>query len=66
MLMPTGKKILALANTELAGPNAVRGASEELRALMGRQYATVMFVALLVLINMFLGESKAMMWVTAP
>jgi hypothetical protein len=66
MLVPTGKKILALANAELTGPNAQRGASEELRTLVGRQYMTVMFVALLVLINMILGEAKSMMWVVAP
>jgi len=64
MLMPRGKKILNMSNAELAGPNASKGASEELRTLVGKQYATVLFVALLVLINMTLGESKAMMWVT--
>ena len=66
MLKPRGEKILKMATAELSSPNASRGASEELRALVGKQYATVLFIALLVLINISLGESKAMMWVTAP
>lgn len=61
-LMPRGKKILNMANAEIAGPNAGRGASEELRKLVNAQYATVLFVGVLVLCNMILGESKAMMW----
>ncbi len=64
MLMPNGKKIHKRADEELAGPNAARGASDDLRKMVNRQYAIVMFVALLVLINVTLGESKAMMWVT--
>ena len=66
MLKPRGEKILKMASAEISSPSAAQGASAELRALVGKQYATVMFVALLVLINMSLGESKAMMWVTAP
>jgi hypothetical protein len=63
-LMPRGKKILNMATAELAGPNAAKGASQELRKLVNTQYATTLFVAILVLCNMVLGESKAMMWVT--
>jgi hypothetical protein len=62
-LRPRGDKILAKATTELAGSSAMQGASAELRALVSRQYATTLFVGLLVLINISLGESKAMMWV---
>jgi hypothetical protein len=64
MLKPQGEKILKMASAELASPNAAQGASAELRALVARQYMTVMLMALLVLINISLGESKAMMWVT--
>ena len=63
VLAPTGKKILALSTAELATPGAAMGASSELRAMVSRQYAVVLFVAFLVLCNMILGESKAMMWV---
>ena len=61
--IPRGEKIHAMASAELAGPNAASGASEELRKLVSRQFASVMLIGLLVLINMTLGESKAMMWV---
>ncbi|HWF44619.1 MAG TPA: hypothetical protein VG537_08250 [Candidatus Kapabacteria bacterium] len=61
-LRPRGDKILAKATAELTGPSAMQGASAELRALVNRQYATTLFVGLLVLINISLGESKAMMW----
>jgi hypothetical protein len=61
-LMPRGKKILNMAVAELGSPNAAKGASEELRKLVNTQYATTLFVGLLVLCNMILGESKAMMW----
>ena len=65
ILMPRGKKILAKVGEELTGPNAVKGASEELRALVNRQYAVTLVVAVLLFIAIYLGESKAMMWVTA-
>lgn len=65
VLMPNGKKILAMAEAELASPNARNGASEELRAMVGKQYAVVLLTGLLVLIAVALGESKSLMWVTA-
>jgi hypothetical protein len=61
--IPRGEKIMKMASAELAGPNASKGASEELRKLMTRQYYSVLLIGFLVLINMTLGESKAMMWV---
>ncbi|SRR5579883_844669 len=64
MLMPNGKRIHKKAEEELSSPNAAHGASDELRKMVNRQYAVAMFVAVLVLINISLGESKAMMWVT--
>jgi hypothetical protein len=63
IMMPTGKKILAMANAELAGPNASRGASDALRALVSKQYMWTMIIAVLVLLAIVLGESKDMMWV---
>jgi hypothetical protein len=65
ILMPNGKKILAKVSAELAGPNAAKGASEELRTLVNKQYALTLVVAFLLFIAIYLGESKAMMWVTA-
>jgi hypothetical protein len=62
--IPRGEKIKKMAMAELQSPNAAQGASEELRALISRQFATVIVIGILVLINMSLGESKAMMWVT--
>jgi len=64
IMMPRGKKILALANAEMAGPNAAKGASEELRSLVNKQYTMTMVIAVLVFIAIYLGESKSMMWVT--
>jgi hypothetical protein len=64
--IPRGEKIFKMASAELAGPNAMKGASDELRKLMSRQFGSVILMGILVLINMTLGESKAMMWVTAP
>ena len=61
--IPRGEKIHKMATAELQGPNAAKGASEDLRKLVSRQFASVMLLGLLVLINMTLGESKAMMWV---
>ncbi len=60
--IPRGEKIHAMAVSELAGSNAALGASAELRQLVSRQFATVMIIGFFVLINMSLGESKAMMW----
>ncbi|MDP4199675.1 MAG: hypothetical protein Q8922_03630 [Bacteroidota bacterium] len=62
--IPRGEKIKKMAIAELQGANAMSGASEELRALVSRQFATVILIGILVLTNMTLGESKAMMWVT--
>lgn len=62
--IPRGEKIKKMATAELQSPNAAQGASEELRALLDRQYITGLIIGGLVLINMILGESKAMMWVT--
>jgi hypothetical protein len=63
IMMPTGKKILAMANAELASPNAANGASDTLRALVSKQYVWTILIAVLVLLAMMLGESKDMMWV---
>lgn len=63
--IPRGEKIFHMAVAELQGPNATAGASPELRALMSKQFATVIAIGVMVLINMSLGESKAMMWVSA-
>ncbi len=63
ILVPTGKKILAMASAELASPNAAKGASAELRALVAKQYMTSHVAALLLLLNIILGASKSMMWV---
>jgi hypothetical protein len=65
IMMPRGKKILALANAELAGPNAPKGASEELRSLVNKQHTMTMVLAVLVFIAIYLGESKSLMWVGA-
>ena len=62
IMMPRGKKILAMANAELASPNAAKGASETLRALVSKQYMWTMIIAVLVLIAIMVGESKDMMW----
>jgi len=62
--IPRGEKIFNMASAELQGPNASKGASAELRKLMDRQFVSVVIIGVLVLINMTLGESKAMMWVT--
>jgi hypothetical protein len=63
VMMPTGKKILATANAELASPNAAKGASETLRAMVAKQYVWTMLIAVLVLLAIALGESKSLMWV---
>jgi hypothetical protein len=63
IMMPTGKKILAMANVELGSPTAAKGASESLRALVSKQYVWTIIIAVLVLLAMMLGESKDMMWV---
>jgi hypothetical protein len=65
VMMPTGKKILAMANSELASPGAAKGASDALRALVAKQYTLTMVIAFLVLIAILVGESKDMMWVKA-
>ncbi|MFI5200943.1 MAG: hypothetical protein ACHQNE_00970 [Candidatus Kapaibacterium sp.] len=65
VLAPNGKKILALADSELSGAGASGGASEELRRLVRKQYSTQLIVALLVVIAVALGESKALMWAIA-
>jgi len=64
VLMPNGKKILAKASAELAGPNAARGASEELLALVSKQFMISNIVGILLFIAVYLGESKSLMWVT--
>ncbi|HET6400340.1 MAG TPA: hypothetical protein VFH95_02990 [Candidatus Kapabacteria bacterium] len=63
-LTPRGKKILAITNAELAGPNAAQGASDELRLLVAKQETLGIVMAILTVIAIALGESKAMMWVT--
>ena len=65
VMMPRGKKILAMANAELSSPNAAKGASEALRAMVAKQFVWVMVIAVLVLIAIMVGESKDMMWVKA-
>ncbi len=65
VMMPRGKKILAMANAELGSPTAAKGASESLRALVSKQFTWTMIIAVLVLLAMMLGESKDMMWVRA-
>jgi hypothetical protein len=62
--IPRGEKIKHMATAELQGPGAAQGASEGLRELVAKQYITVLLIGALVLTNMILGESKAMMWVT--
>jgi hypothetical protein len=63
IMMPRGKKILAMATTELGAPTAANGASEELRALVNAQYTWTMIIAVLVILAIALGESKSLMWV---
>ncbi len=63
VLTPRGKKILAMAETELSGPSAHSGASEGLRSLVNKQYSIVLLVGALVVIAVALGESKSLMWV---
>lgn len=63
LMAPRGNKILAITNAELAGPNAAHGASDELRAMVAKQEMLGRVMALLVIIAITLGESKAMMWV---
>ncbi len=63
IMMPTGKKILAMANSELSGPGAASGASNALRTLVAKQYTWTMILAVLFLIAILVGESKDMMWV---
>jgi hypothetical protein len=65
IMMPRGKKILAMATAELASPNAAQGASEELRSLVNAQYVWTMIIAVLVVLAIALGESKSLMWVGA-
>jgi hypothetical protein len=64
VMMPRGKKILAKVNAEITGLNAKNGASQELLALVNKQYAMTLVIAVLVFIAIYLGESKSMMWVT--
>ncbi|HEY3873879.1 MAG TPA: hypothetical protein VGM92_00250 [Candidatus Kapabacteria bacterium] len=63
LIAPNGKKVLAMAETELKIP--MSGASDGLRKLVRKQYKLTMLVGLLTLLAIALGESKAMMWVTA-
>ena len=63
VMMPRGKKILAMANAELSGPGAAKGASDALRALVSKQYMWTMIIAVFFLIAILVGESKDMMWV---
>ena len=63
ILMPNAKKILIAANAELASPGAAKGASDTLRAMVGKQYTWMMIIAFLFLIAIAVGESKDMMWV---
>jgi hypothetical protein len=63
VMMPNGKKILALANSELSGPGAAKGASDALRALVAKQFTWTMVLAVLFFIAMMAGESKSLMWV---
>ncbi len=65
IMMPSGKRILAMATAELSGPNAAQGASDELRAMVAKQYVWTMIIAVLVLLAIVLGESKSLMWVGA-
>ncbi|HEX5315028.1 MAG TPA: hypothetical protein VFX22_00135 [Candidatus Kapabacteria bacterium] len=63
VMAPRGKKILAMTDAELAGPNAAMGASIELRAMVAKQEIFGRVMTILVIIAIALGESKAMMWV---
>ncbi len=65
IMMPSGKKILAMASAELSGPNAAQGASDELRAMVAKQYVWTLIIAALVVLAIVLGESKSLMWVGA-
>jgi len=65
IIAPRGKKILTMANAELSSSGAAQGASVELRALANKQYATIILIAVLVVIAVALGESKSLMWVGA-
>jgi hypothetical protein len=58
IVMPKGKKIDVLIASEMASPNASKGASNELRQMMGtlKSVGTLMF--LMVLANIVLGEWK--------
>jgi hypothetical protein len=58
VMMPRGKKIDAMIASEMAGPNATKGASAELRKAMGLLKSIGGLMMLLVLLNIILGEWK--------
>ncbi len=57
VLKPLGTKVLNMVNAELVDPNAENGASIALRALVNKQYAMTLFVIVLALVAVALGEA---------
>ncbi len=60
IMMPKGKKIDRMIESEMASPNATNGASNELRQMMGVLKSVGILMFLLVLTNVVLGEWKPM------
>ena len=66
IMVPKSKKIRAMSGEELGGKNPGGGASLALRTMMDQVHTIGMFMQMLILTNIILGEWQPMLWVTQP